>query len=527
PKVDLTSAEPDLRALRELGQLEVVRGLSRATGLSGPYAEEVLLRAGIPKDRACSSLTEEELERLSHAISGLLEQITRGKLEPRVVIDGGEWVDVVPVPFLRYSGLEQISFDSMNEAVDAYFTRMEEEEGLRKARQELEREIEKLKKVLKTQEEALSRFKKKSELFYAIGNAIYARLNELNFLLEYLRELREEKGSWELVERELEALRARGPPFSWVIGLDGKGPSLRLRLEGLDVEMDLRASAQENASRYYEEAKKARRKAEGALRALEKTRKKLEKLELEMAELEKAPSEAEVITGPEREAARPEETRARRAWYESFRWFRSSDGILVVAGKDAHTNELLVKRYAGKGDLLIHAEIPGAPFVLIKAGGREVPARTLEEAAQMAIAYSRAWKYGLGQATAICFKPEQAKKIGPHGEKMPKGAFYILGKKEYIRKVKPLIAIGIRRHEDKAELLVGPVGAVSSASEAYVIVGPGDESAGEVLKKALEILGRALGPFSVGRQELERAKALIPYGRGRLVGGPFGGGHDR
>ena len=36
---------------------------------------------------------------------------------------------------------------------------------------------------------------------------------------------------------------------------------------------------------------------------------------------------------------------ARKAhWFEKFRWFVSSDGLIVVAGSDAQQNEQLVKR---------------------------------------------------------------------------------------------------------------------------------------------------------------------------------------
>jgi len=513
PQVNLEEpGKPDLSILRSLGSMEVVRGLARTTGLSGTYAEEVLLRAGIPKEKPCSSLTEEELEKLSEALSGLLRPVLEGRIEPLIVADGDDWVDVVPLRLLRYSGLREIPFQSMNEAVDAYFSRLEAQEARKKAEEGLREELEKLKKMLKAQEEALRMFKSRSELFYQIGNTIYAHLNDLNFLVDFLKEFREHKGSWEAIRNELEALRSRGPPFSWISGLDPRGPLLRLELDGLELQLDMRLSAQENASRYYEKAKKARKKAEGALKALEKTREKVREVETKLKELEKIK-----LLKPEVSEKHPEVGRPKKAWYEAFRWFRSSDGFLIVAGEDAVTNELLVKKHAGPGDLLLHAEIPGAPFVLVKAGGREVPESTLEEAAQVAIAYSRAWKYGLGHATAICFKPEQAKKVGPHGEKLPKGAFYIMGKKEYIRKVKPLLAIGVRTSDGKTKLLIGPVGAVKSASDAYVLVGPGDEKAEEVIQKAVRALEAKLGPLDLDKSELERLRALIPYGKGCLV----------
>ena len=37
--------------------------------------------------------------------------------------------------------------------------------------------------------------------------------------------------------------------------------------------------------------------------------------------------------------------------------FISSDGFMVLAGRDAQQNELLVKRYMRPGDIYVHAEI--------------------------------------------------------------------------------------------------------------------------------------------------------------------------
>jgi len=305
-------------------------------------------------------------------------------------------------------------------------------------------------------------------------------------------------------------LRAKGPPFSWVLDLRPEGPKLVLGLEALEIELDIRSSAQENASAYYEEAKKARRKAEGALRALEETRKRIKELEDKLSELGKL--KVEVGVPP-----RPREETEKKAWYEAFRWFYSSDGLLVVAGKDARTNELLVKRYAGPGDLLLHAELPGAPFVLIKSSGREVPRETILEAAQMAISYSRAWKYGLGAATAICFKPEQAKKVGPHGEKLPKGTFYIVGKKEYIRGVRPELAVGVEFSRGKARVVVGPPGAIRHRAKAYVLMRPGDKDLRELVPEILDRLKAKIGPLELDKSEIERLRSSIPYGRGSIA----------
>ena len=515
PPIDLGREGIDagaLRALREMGSIEVVRGLSRATGLGGPYPEEVLRRAGIEKDRPCSSLSDEELELIAEALSGLVRAILIGVLKPGVVIGpDGRPVDVIPLEMLRYSGLKVIWFNTFNEAVDAYFTELEKCSALMKRSEEVEEEIRKLEEVLRAQKEALEKFKAEEEEFSTIGNAIFSHLDQLNMLLDEIKRLKDDLGDWGEVAERLEGLRTRGPPFSWIIRVQRDRPSIIVRLDGLEVELDARKKAQDIASACYERAKRARRKARGAAEALEKTKKALERARARLRTLR----ELEIRPVTRREMAKAVE---KRAWYERFRWFRSSDGFLIVAGRDAASNERLVKRYAGPGDLLLHTELPGAPFVLIKAEGRGVPERTLLEAAEVAASYSRAWKYGLGAATVLCFKPDQARKIGPHGEKLPKGAFYISGPKKRLKGVRLRLAIGLIKSEGgEDKLVVGPVGAISSRTNLYVVIKPGDKKASELIEQALDVFRRRGERIELSKEGIERAKALVPYERGAIA----------
>ncbi len=69
---------------------------------------------------------------------------------------------------------------------------------------------------------------------------------------------------------------------------------------------------------------------------------------------------------------------------------QSEDGFLMLIGKNSRQNEEVTFREAGSNDLWLHARgVPGA-HVIIKSGGREVPRRTLEEAARLAAYYSQA-----------------------------------------------------------------------------------------------------------------------------------------
>lgn len=53
-------------------------------------------------------------------------------------------------------------------------------------------------------------------------------------------------------------------------------------------------------------------------------------------------------------------------WFEKFLWFISSENYIVIAGRDAQQNELLVKRYMREGDVYCHADLAGAASVIIR-----------------------------------------------------------------------------------------------------------------------------------------------------------------
>jgi len=69
---------------------------------------------------------------------------------------------------------------------------------------------------------------------------------------------------------------------------------------------------------------------------------------------------------------------------------QSRDGFTMLIGKNSRQNEEVTFRQATANDLWLHARgVPGA-HVLIKAGGRDIPRSTIEQAASLAAYYSQA-----------------------------------------------------------------------------------------------------------------------------------------
>jgi predicted ribosome quality control (RQC) complex YloA/Tae2 family protein len=234
------------------------------------------------------------------------------------------------------------------------------------------------------------------------------------------------------------------------------------------IEIDLNKSIEENAGMYFDKAKKARKKKEGAEEALAKSLKKLEALKKER------PIEKEKM----------EKKEAKKEWYEKFRWFISSEGFLCIGGRDATSNEIIIKKHAEKHDIVFHTDMAGSPFFVVKTEGKKAGKATLEEAAQATASWSRAWKLGAAMLEVFYVKPEQVSKKTKAGEYMPKGAFMIYGKTAYMRPELRL-AVGIK----DGKTIAGPVNAVKKNADKYVIIEQGREKASAVAKKIKAKIG--------------------------------------
>lgn len=267
----------------------------------------------------------------------------------------------------------------------------------------------------------------------------------------------------------------------------------------MKVRIDLRRSVQENASDYFERAKKARKKLAGVSRAMEETRKRLAGIGEKTQALERA---------------EPAKKRA-CAWFEKFHWFVSSDGILVVAGRDAKSNEELLKKHADSSDLYFHADVHGAPHTIAKCGKGSVPEKTREEAARFAAAFSSAWRSGISAVDVYSAKPGQVSKSAPSGEALSTGAFMVYGSREWHRKTPLEFAIGIKEEGGNDIVVSGPPGAVEKQAGVSVRVAQGTEDKGALAKKIKRTLEEKLNRRVLA--PLDEIISMLPAGGGRIA----------
>jgi len=206
----------------------------------------------------------------------------------------------------------------------------------------------------------------------------------------------------------------------------------------MEVKFFLNKDVNFNANFYFGKSKKLKSKIIGNLEIIEKTKKDIEEFESRKEEyLEKKEKKEKIKLIKKKE------------WYEKFRYTFTSCGLLVVIGKDAGTNEILIKKHAEEGDIIFHTQEPSSPFGIVKGGENKLSKNELEEVAQFICCFSAQWKKGFGTADAFWVLPDQVSKKAESGEYMNRGSFMIRGKKNIIKNIPLRICLGIRRIEIK------------------------------------------------------------------------------
>ena len=424
--------------------------LAARLALGGPVAEEVVARGGWDPASPASTLAHEIAARVHALLRDLLTEVgdvPRGVLVRR----GGVLVDVTPYPSHRWDdvpGSEFLPRATFSEAAVEFFDELlrpsaTPEEAARAAeRAELERLRER--QALALRELAAATSVKKQE-----ADAVLAHFAD--------------------AEAALEAARAVEP----------RPPTVRVELGGRTVELHTDRAARASATALYEEAKRVAVKLDGARQALELT-------EARLARAASAP-----IRPPR---ARPTPARQREArWFEKFRWFVSSEGALVLGGKDASSNDLLVRKHLKEGDVYVHADLHGAASVIVKRPNPPavVTDRTLREAAQWAVAFSKAWRAGLASATAFWATPDQVSKAAASGEFVPRGAWMVRGTKHFVPDVPLELAVGTIRFQEEEFLAVAPPSAVQARGSVRFLLSPGNDreraAREEELSRELEV----------------------------------------
>ena len=504
----------------EFGETQVVRAIARLLGFGGFYSEEILSRANIEKNKLCNVLQDFDFEAIFSSIQNILSAITLSKTQPSLILDeDDQFLDAIPFELNRYKSFSSKVFKTFNEVIDQFYLK---DTAHKKAIvgghvNKLEKEVERLERIISNQKQVLDDEKKSILNNKILGDIIYSHSREIQMLLDYFSVTNRVGKEWAtLFKAVLDAKKAGKAPAILVESFDSRNLLANIYVDGLRFNLNLRKTLFENAANYYDLSKKSKQKSVGAISALKNSSNQLEELQIILRKTK------DVTEGkPDQILTELEKSKIQnKKWYEKFRWFKDSTGFLVVAGKDSVSNEVLIKKYTEPDDPVFHADITGAPFVVIKTNGQLASEKSISEAGEFAASFSRAWRVGAGSADVYWVKPSQLSKGGPSGEYVSKGSFVVTGKRNWLRNMPLKLAIGLIKEDNDFSFIGGPLNSVRKLTNYYLIIIPGDLKGKDLLTKVMRSLILKIPKKlreTTPKTSIEQIRAFIPFTKGRIA----------
>lgn len=372
----------------------------------------------------------------------------------------------LPMQFASDPAVKCLPFSGFNHTVDTFFSSIESQKLSSRI---VERELAATKRLASAHADHARRvegLRDLQELNVLKAQAVEANLDRVEEVIAAVNGLVAQGMDWAAMGALIEGEKKRGNPVAELIKLplklfentvtvtlgeqdaddsddesadsdsdsDSEEAPRKAPPETLDIDIDLSLTAYANASLYFTQKKtllaKESKTLQSSSKALKSTSRKI------AADLRKGLKQEKELLRPVRPAV----------WFEKFLFFISSDGYLVLAGRDLQQNEILYKRYFRRGDVFVSADEPGASVVLVRNGsaiaGAPVPPGTLSQAGTLAVATSTAWERKSAVA-AWWVAYDQVGKADATGDYLPPGVFEVKGKKNYLPPAQLVLGYGV------------------------------------------------------------------------------------
>lgn len=470
--IEVTKEE--LSELFKNADSDAVRTLAM-NGLGSLYAEEIIQRANntveIDKNTPTSQLSDEQIAEIHNSIQELFDNLKDGSIKPQIVKKDSK-EDVVPLDLIKYDDFEKTFYNDFNEACDEFYSKKVNSTIKNVKEAAWNKKVKKFEKRLNLQQETLDNFEKTIKESKHKGEVIYSNYPTIENIINVVNNAWSNDYSFKEIGKILKKAKKDGMAEAQIYESIDKMGVLTLNISDTSLNINPKLTIPENAEIYYEKAKKAKRKTKGALIAIENTKKQLEDIK------SKKDIAMENVSVPKKRIKK------NLKWYEKHRWFISSDNTLVVGGRDANSNELIVKKYLDPNDIYLHADIHGASSVSIKLNGEELNENIIKESGEFAASFSSAWSMGFTTQDVYWVHPDQVTKTPESGEFLKKGSFVIRGHRNYIRSARVRLGIGIVDYEGK-RIMAGPVDALEAHCDNFVVLKPGFTKKEAIAKKIL------------------------------------------
>lgn len=481
-------ARSEFDTLCEKNERDAVRFLAMDAGFGPDLSEELLHRTKITKTRKVSSLTESERE----ALWNEWQKILRAPPEPGVLQkDTAAKAESIPLLSPKFAGWSRTPASSLSAAIMSAAAKNVAAEP-----PERDEERERLERQIQAQLQTIEEMRAESEKWSASARGLYERFGEAQALHATAAEF-VSQNDWSQAEKMWKADKA--PPG--IVKVLAEQRRVVVRIGDHEFMIDPTQSLEKNASSYFDESKRVKVKVDSAMTFVSEAQAKLASHEKAAAAVKPAVAK---VKAPDK-----------RFWFEGFRWFYTTEGFLVVGGRDASTNEKVVKKHLNQGDLYFHADVHGAPSCVLKTEGRKPGEESIKQAAHFAAAYSKAFAQ-FGSADAYYVNPEQVSKTAGTGEFVPRGAFIVRGERNYVPKLPMEIAVGLVKLTKEGRiapdgqfrrLMAGPPSAIVAVADRPLTVVRGDRKPSDVVKDVATHFGTSH----------EEVQGVLPPGTLRIV----------
>lgn len=414
-------------------ELVSAKWFGRTLGLPKKYVEGIFEVAEINPKKIGNLLTSEEIKKIFETTRKIISDVISGNHDPIIVRN--EKTEVLPIKLGKLDG-EITNVNSFIEGLDTIFTENIVEKGKSVQSRGSDKKIKELQTQISEQQKAIETVKERSKNITTVANSLYQMVS--NGIISI-----EDDSAQEI----LSSYNARL--------VNEKGISL-IAVGDEKIKINTKSPLQSIASVLFNEAKKQ----SGAIKSIqeikEKTEAKLKKF------LSKTESEKDLVVVSEIR---------KKSWYERYRWFFTTDGLLTIGGRDAASNSAVIRKHLVKNDIVFHGDIFGSPFFILK-DAQNAPDTSMNEIAHATVCFSRAWREGLYGVSAFWVNPEQVKKSAPSGEFLPKGSFTIEGQRNFIKSETLRLCVGIMPQDDDFVLTCGPPEPIKKNSICYAIIEP-------------------------------------------------------
>ncbi len=361
-KLHFLSAEPQQIAARALGMARPLSAalLASVVGIGPALCREIAYRTD-PADPDADRLAPEKQQRLVQAIQ-LVREAALGKgAQLCAIYEDGRPVEFSFIELTQYENCEKRPFNSMSALLDAYYAEKDRTERMKARSYDLSRQVHALVERAQRKQQARmeeQRNTEKSDIKRLYGELIQANLHNL------------QKG---MKSAEL---------LNYYTG------------ETITVPLDVTKNPIQNAQKYFKDYRKLTTAAKMLETLLAEGAAELEYLRSVQYEITEARTEEDFLlirkelkeAGYLRGFKYKEQKRPRKM--SEFLRYRTSEGFLVLVGRNNAANDKLTLKTAAKRDIWFHVKNAAGSHTVLVTENEKPTDRAMTEAACIAAFHS-------------------------------------------------------------------------------------------------------------------------------------------